>query len=234
MIESNTPLVTGGNFVEPQWSYVDDMIQQRAELREAELHRWAGFAEGKAAPSADDLLRGAPFFKGSLAADVLRYGSRNLEDAHRTFAEEKSARLRAALKSLACEETTEAVTAVVAALRDIELPVHDAEHRLRCNIYRGHLGDVDAAMVMAVDTLSAAFHQDWHLIGDPTRAVWQALGWLAFLSTQFERDERVGPAIRPMASPSLRIECAADEFRIRVERAVVEAAVYDARNRAPD
>jgi hypothetical protein len=230
MTDTNPSLAIEGNVLGPEWSYSDAMIRHRAELREIERLRWTAFLDGTSAPSADDLLRGAPFYKGSLSADVLRYGAGDFGDARHFTAKDKFARLGAALHALAAEKTTSTVADAVAALSEIDHPVDNDDHRLRCNLYRAYVGDVDAAMVMAVDTISAAFHQDWHLIGDPTRMVWQALGWLAFLSTKFERDERVGTNIRSMTSPFDRIESAAFEFRLQVERAIVETAVYEARN----
>lgn len=136
----------------------------------------------------------------------------------------------AALESLerlgqAAAERGPGDAAILAALKACRLSTEadpDGSVRLRCVIYAALLGDVDAAHSVAAEAALAAYVQDWHLEGDGSDLVWQAVAWSAYAAASVGSFRRLPFAITEMSSVRERVDAFADEFRLKVGRLSAE------------
>ena len=100
-------------------------------------------------PTAEELLRGMPFFRDSLTEDRREFGDRLPRRLRRLRRRKHPAGIITCLEELSVKQSQDSVRALEAELDGSEdsagVPVETA--RLRCLLYRGGFGDPDAAAV---------------------------------------------------------------------------------------
>lgn len=197
----------------------------RTERRENDRERDLAVSRGIVFPTADELLRGCPFFGADLGFDMVHFWAlmrRDLiADGYEQICPELSRALDQAKETGGIEDVR-SVARILAEYAEGEAGAF-REERLRCRLYLGALGDTDAAFEVAIDALLAAYRQEWHMVGDGSLLVWRVLGWLAqAAATRSRVNLSSKPSIKPMSQPEVRVLSVADEFRTRVERCVLE------------
>ncbi len=151
--------------------------RDRRAARVADESRRAMAASGTCLPSADELLRGHPVLERDIGRDIEGFVQSASQDLRDPEALESLRRLAQAARFGGKGRHADD-GAILDALRACRLsPEADPEGsiRLRCVLYAALLGDVDAAHAVAAEAALAAYVQDWHLEGDGSDLVWQAL-----------------------------------------------------------
>ncbi|MDX0890472.1 AAA family ATPase [Sinorhizobium medicae] len=148
-------------------------------------------------PTAEELLRGMPFFHDDLAEDIREYSSRlsgRVKKRKRTGLE----LLAIALDELTVEPSEDGVLAVEAALDLIDdaqgLPV--AECRRRCRLYRAFFGDGHATALIAGEIAHLASGN--LRPGDSRHLLWRSLSWAAQSCVLVSR-QRAGVSVQRSA-----------------------------------
>lgn len=197
----------------------------RTERRENDRERELAVSKGSVFPTSDDLLRGCPFFGTDLDLDMAHFcGLLQRDLIANGYADTDPAFLRAFERGreIADVEHVRVVARILEELADRGAGAF-REERLRCRIYLGALGDPDAALELAMDSVTAAYRQEWHMVGDGSLLVWRALGWLAQAAVSRSRENlSSGAAIARKLPPDVRVLSVADDFRTRVERCILE------------
>ncbi|WP_156386775.1 hypothetical protein [Aureimonas sp. Leaf454] len=203
------------------------MAQARRDRRAAKLAdgaRRLAAASGTRLPSADELLRGHPVLGEDIRRDIEGFVDRALRGLRHPEATESLRRLAEAARGT-IQDARGGDDAILAAIRACSLPPEadpDGTIRLRCVIYAALLGDVDAAHVVAAEAALAAYVQDWHLEGDGSDLVWQAVGWSAFAASRVEAFRPLPYALAEMPSVRDRVDAFAEDFRLKVGRLLDE------------
>lgn len=196
---------------------------RRAEHND-DTHRRAMAASGVHFPTADQLLRGYPLLGRDIARDIQCFvASVSLEqtDAETLCSLQE---LDSASRAIGADGALDEAS-VLDAIRKCRFSSDsdkDGTIRLRCVIYAAFLGDVDAAQRVAGEAALLAYVQDWHLEGDGSELVWQALAWAALSSARLEPFRVLTYPISRGSSVRGRIDSFADEFRLRVGRVLPE------------
>jgi len=198
--------------------------RDRAGRRDEDGRLRAAAASGDRHPTADELMRGHPLQGRDLACDVREFVAKATQGITDPAALESLGRLGRAARDAGSGGTTDGA-AILAAIRSCRLSPEadpDGSVRLRCVIYAALLGDVDAAHSVAAEAALAAYVQDWHLEGDGSDLVWQAVAWSAYAAASVGPFRRLPFAITEMSSVRERVDAFADEFRLKVGRLSAE------------
>lgn len=148
-------------------------------------------------PTAEELLRGMPFFREDLAEDIREYSSR-LSGRVKRRKHTGLALLATTLDELTVEPSEDAVLAVEAALDLIDdargLPLREC--RLRCRFYRAFFGNGQATALIAGEI---AYLASGDLPPAESRhLLWRSLGWAA-QSRILDARQRAGVSVQRSA-----------------------------------
>ena len=196
----------------------------RRSEHDDDMHRRGMTASGAHFPTADQLLRGYPLLGQDIARDIQCFVASVLLD--QTDAETLSSlqHLNKASREIGADGALNEAS-ILDAIRKCRFSSEsdrDGAIRLRCVIYAALLGDVDAAQRVAGEAALFAYVQDWHLEGDGSELVWQALAWAALSSARLEPFRALTYPISKMSSVKERIDAFAYEFRLQVGRVLPE------------
>ncbi|WP_156624115.1 AAA family ATPase [Ensifer sp. Root558] len=194
------------------------------ELRSQDHHfqrRQKAAIAGLHLPTAEELLRGMPFFHDDLAEDIREYASRlsgRVKKRKRTGLEF----LATALDELAVEPSEDGVLAVEAALDLINdaqgLPV--AECRLRCRLYRAFFGDGHATALIAGEIAYLASGK--LRPGDSRHLLWRSLSWAA-QARILDTRQRAGVSVQRSAEWfELEVRASEEHFRNAITSPMVD------------
>lgn len=201
-----------------------DARRARRSEHNNDMHRRGMAASGEHFPTADQLLRGYPLLGQDIRRDIQYFVSSVL--LKQTDAETLSSlqQLDQASRAIGADGALDEAL-VLDAIRKCRFSSDsekDGTIGLRCVIYAAFLGDVDAAQRVAGEAALLAYVQDWHLEGDGSELVWQALAWAALSSARRGPLRTLAYPISKGSSVRDRIDTFADEFRLRVGRVLPE------------
>lgn len=197
--------------------------RDREAARVADGARRRMAASGTRLPSADELLRGHHVLGGDIRRDIEGFVESALSGSRDPETLASLRRLAETARPVAQGGgDDDAVLAAISACRLSPEADPDGSLRLRCVIYAALLGDVDAAHAVAAEAALAAYVQDWHLEGDGSELVWQAVAWSAYAAAEVGPFRRLPYEITEMSSARERVDAFADEFRLKVCRVAAE------------